>query len=499
MGKYILAVDQSTQGTKALLFDENATLIARADTPHKQIINELGWVEHNPEEIYQNTLLSIRKVVEDAKIHKDNICALGISNQRETSLVWEKSGKPLYPAIVWQDSRATDICGRVEKAGLAGTVLEKTGIRLSPYFPAAKIGWILEHVEAAKKAITENNLYIGTIDAYLVYRLTNGVSYKTDYSNASRTQLFNIRTLSWDQELCNAFHIPMHLLPEVTDSDAYFGETNLDGFLNRKIPIYGVLGDSHGALFGQGCVNPGMLKATYGTGSSVMMNLGEKAAFSHNGLVTSLAWKINGKVNYVLEGNINYTGATITWLKDDVKLIESPGQTQALAKKAIQNDRLYLVPAFTGLGAPYWDSDAMGIIYGITRTTGKNELVRAALESIAYQIGDVVKAMEEDAGIDITEIRADGGPTKNEYLMQFQSDITGKTVNIAPIEELSGMGAAYVAGLSAGLYNTSILWNFSGRKLYVPLLEREIADEKYAGWKVAVEKVLTKKKGTGEI
>lgn len=499
MGKYILAIDQSTQGTKALLFDENAKLVARTDLLHKQMINDLGWVEHNPEEIYENTLQSICRVVKKAGINKDDICAMGISNQRETSLIWEKSGKALYPAIVWQDSRAVDICDRIEKAGMAGIVQEKTGIKLSPYFPAAKIAWILEHIDAAKRAKEKNNLYMGTIDSYLVYRLTNGNSYKTDYSNASRTQLFNIRTLSWDQELSHIFGIPMHLLPEVTDSDGCFGITDLNGFLNRKIPIHGVMGDSHGALFGQGCVQPGMLKATYGTGSSVMMNLGENLVFSNNGLVTSLAWKINGKVCYVLEGNINYTGATISWLKDDVNLIEDAGQTQALAEEAVQNDHLYIVPAFTGLGAPYWDSGAMGIIYGITRTTGKKELVRAVLESIAYQITDVVKAMEEDAGIEIKEIRVDGGPTKNKYLMQFQSDITGKNVSIAPIEELSGMGAAYAAGLGIGLYDTDKIWKDCDRKIYEPLLEKDVVDTKYAGWKVTVEKVLTKKKGEGLI
>lgn len=491
MGKYILAVDQSTQGTKALIFDEKADLIARVDTPHRQLINELGWVEHDPEEIHQNTLLSIQKVVEKAGIDKNDIYAMGISNQRETSLVWDKSGRPLYPAIVWQDSRAVDICDKVEKAGLSGTVQERTGIRLSPYFPAAKIGWILEHVEDAKKAKENNVLYMGTIDTYLVYRLTNGASYKTDYSNASRTQLFNITTLSWDKEICDVFGIPVHLLPEVTDSDACFGETDLGGFLENKIPIYGVMGDSHGALFGQGCINPGMLKATYGTGSSVMMNVGENPVFSRNGLVTSLAWKIGGKVNYVLEGNINYTGAVITWLKDDMQLIEDAGQTQTLAENAVRNDRLYLVPAFTGLGAPYWDSDAMGIICGITRTTGKNELVRAALESIAYQITDVVMVMQEDAGIDIKEIRVDGGPTKNRYLMQFQSDISGKNVSLAPIEELSAQGVAYVAGLATGIYSITNLCNSGERKTYKPLLDRKTAGEKFKGWKAAVKKTLT--------
>ena len=409
MGKYIIGIDQSTQGTKSLLFDENGELLARADLPHRQIVNEKGWVEHDPEEFYRNVIQTVRNVVEKAGISKEEIVGAGISNQRETALSWDREGKPVYNAIVWQCARGEAICQRL-KAHEA-MIKERTGLQLSPYFSAAKLAWIQENVEEARELAAKGLLRCGTVDSFLVYRLTGGKVYRTDYSNASRTQLFNISTLSWDEEICALFGISPKLLPEVTDSDGYYGETDFEGFLERPIPIHGVLGDSHGALFGQGCLEKGMVKATYGTGSSVMMNVGEQPVFSQHGVVSSLAWGMNGKVHYVLEGNINYTGAVITWLEKDLKLIASAGETEELAKKAAPEDHTYLVPAFTGLGAPYWDSGAEGILYGITRTTGKAEVVRAALDCIAYQITDIIRVMETDSGIPIRALRADGGPT----------------------------------------------------------------------------------------
>ncbi|MCC8065954.1 MAG: glycerol kinase GlpK, partial [Clostridiales bacterium] len=415
---YIISVDQSTQGTKALLFDKDGKLLRREDLPHRQIINELGWVSHDPEEIYENTVQVVRRLLQSSGVAPERVAVLGISNQRETSLVWERSsGHPIADAIVWQCSRSEEICERVRAQKSNGRIEEsirrKTGLRLSPYFPASKLAWLLENTEGAKEKAARHELCMGTIDTWLIFKMTGGVSYKTDYSNASRTQLFNIFDLKWDREICELFGIAPEDLPEVCDSDSLFGETDLEGTFPCPIPIHGVLGDSHGAMFGQGCLERGMIKATYGTGSSIMMNIGETPVLSDHGVVTSLAWGMGGRVNYVLEGNINYTGAVISWLKDDVGLIRSAGETDGISSAALQDDGLYFVPAFTGLGAPYWDSAATGSLSGITRTTGKNEITRACVECIAYQISDVVEAMSADAQIPVQELRVDGGPTRN--------------------------------------------------------------------------------------
>ena len=490
--KYIISIDQSTQGTKALLFDGSGSLIRRTDKPHRQIVNEKGWVSHDPEEIYRNTSEVVTRLVTESSIAKEQIAGVGISNQRETSLAWERStGAPLGQAIVWQCARAADICERVEKLGAAEQIRARTGMNLSPYFPASKIAWILEHVDGAKEKAAAGDICHGTIDSWLIYRLTGRTSYKTDYSNASRTQLFNIFTLRWDEEICGLFGIDPANLAEVCDSNADFGETDFEGLLPRPVPIHGVLGDSHGSLFGQGCRKPGMIKSTYGTGSSIMMNIGEEPVLSTHGVVTSLAWSMSGKVNYVLEGNLNYTGAVITWLKDDLKLISSPQETEALAREAVKDDRLYLVPAFSGLGAPYWDSRAAAAIVGMTRTTGRAEVARAGVECIAYQITDIVKAMSEDAKVKVEELRVDGGPTRNSYLMQFQSDIAEAAVQVPDSEELSGIGPAYAAGLALGVWDESI-FNKLKRVKYEPKMDGALRDRKYEGWKAAVSSVLTK-------
>lgn len=492
MSRYVLGIDQSTQGTKALLFDEEGTLICRTDLPHKQYINEKGWVEHDPEEIYANTLAVVKNLVEKAGINKNDLAVLGISNQRETAMVWNRTtGKPVYNAVVWQCARGAQICEEIEKAGDADMIRSHTGLQLSPYFSAAKIAWVLKNVGGIQELADKGELCCGTIDSWLVYKLTGGKEFRTDYSNASRTQMFNISELKWDKQVCGLFGIPMSALPEVTDSDGDYGITDFYGYLDHEIPIRGVLGDSHGALFGQGCVETGMIKSTYGTGSSIMMNIGDKPVFS-NRVVTSLAWKLGGEVNYVLEGNINYTGAVITWLKDDLELISSPGETEQLAKESNPADKSYLVPAFTGLGAPYWDSEATGILTGMTRTTKRKEIVRAALDCIAYQITDVIKAMSTESDIDISELRVDGGPTKNKYLMQFQSDIAHVTVQVPSSEELSGIGAAYAAGIAAGIYNKKEVLNKMTRIRFTPQMQPEERAQKYAGWKNAVEQVLHK-------
>lgn len=493
MEKYLISIDQSTQGTKALLFDGEGNLVKRADKSHKQIINEKGWVSHDPMEIYQNTLEVVRNLVADAGIDKGQILGLGISNQRETSLAWDRTtGEPIGQAIVWQCARAVDICERVEAMGKAEEIRKKTGMNLSPYFPASKIAWILENVPGAKEKADKGEICHGTIDSWLIYRLTGGKSYKTDFSNASRTQLFNIFELKWDEEICGMFGIDPKNMAKVCDSDSDFGETDFEGFLPHPIPIHGVLGDSHGSLFGQGCLKPGMIKSTYGTGSSIMMNIGERPVLSSHGVVTSLAWSMSGKVNYVLEGNLNYTGAVITWLKDDMGLISSPGETQKLAETAAKDDQTYLVPAFSGLGAPYWDSRATAAVIGMTRTTKRAELVKAGVECIAYQITDIIRAMSEDAGMKVDELRVDGGPTKNEYLMQFQSDMARAFVQVPDAEELSGIGPAYAAGLALGLWGEEIFQKIK-RKKYEPQMSKEAAEKKYSGWKNAVAKVLNNK------
>lgn len=484
--KYIISIDQSTQGTKALLFDGEGHLLRRTDMAHRQIVNEKGWVSHDPEEIYRNTIRVVKDLVEESGIDRSLVRGIGISNQRETTLIWDKeTNEPIADAIVWQCSRAADICERPEIKDAAEKIREKTGLRLSPYFPAAKMTWLLENTEEGQKLAAKHRLCFGTIDTWLVYRLTKGQDYKTDYSNASRTQLFNIFTLKWDEEICKLFGIQSEDLPEVCDSDSEFGQTDFEGFFEKPIPIHAVLGDSHGALFGQGCLGRGDIKATYGTGSSIMMNIGETPVLSTHGVVTSLAWGMNGKVNYVLEGNINYTGAVISWLKDDVRLIDSPGETESLCREAISDDELYFVPAFTGLGAPHWKSNAKASLTGITRTTGKAEIVRAGVECIAYQITDVVRAMEADAGARVNTLRVDGGPTKNGYLMQFQSDILGADVLVPDAEELSGIGAAYAAGIAMGIY-TMDLFNNMKRKTYSKKMDENLREKKYIGWSKAV-------------
>lgn len=489
---YILSIDQSTSGTKALLFDQKGTMLYRADILHHQYISENGWVEHDPMEIYENTLTAVQTVVAKAGIDKNAIKGVGISNQRETALVWNRhTGLPVYPAVVWQCARGAAICERLRNIGHADAVKVATGLNLSPYFSAAKIAWVLENAEDCQTLSPKTDLCAGTIDSWLIFKLTGGKSFKTDYSNASRTQMFDIYQLVWSHEVCGWFGIDPAMLAEVCDSDSLFGMTDFGGYLDQPIPIHGVLGDSHGALFGQGCLERGMIKATYGTGSSIMMNIGESPVSSTHGLVTSLAWSMHGKVNYVLEGNINYTGAAIRWISEDVGLINKAGEAEGYARIANPDDQTYLVPAFSGLGAPYWDSDALASLTGMSRTTGKAEIIKATLDSIAYQIYDVIDAMKQDGGIEIKELRVDGGPTRNGYLMQFQSDLLNIPVCIPAFEELSGIGAAYAAGLGMGLFEASIFesMNYSS---FAPEMSEEKRDTYLAGWHKAVERTLYK-------
>lgn len=489
--RYIISIDQSTQGTKALLFGKEGRLRSRVTLPHRQLVDKNGWVSHNPVEIYHNVLEAVKQLIDRTGVDRDKIAGIGISNQRETAMAWNaRTGQPYGDAIVWQCARAAGLCERVKKEDRKGIVHSRTGIPVSPYFPAGKIAWILENNEAPRNAMNRGDLCVGTIDSWLLFCLTKGKSYKTDYSNASRTQLFNVFSLKWDEEICGLFGIRPDILPEVCDSDAYFGNTDFEGYLPNPVPVHSVLGDSHGALLGQGCLSPGMTKATYGTGSSIMMNIGERPILSTHGLVTSLAWKMGGRVSYVLEGNLNYTGAVITWMKDDLHLISSPEETEFLARTAADNDSLYLVPAFTGLGAPYWDNYATAAFVGMTRTTRRPEMVRAGLECIAYQITDIMRAMSADSGVKVQELRVDGGASNNEYLMQFQSDIADTVVKIPDAKELSGIGAAYAAGLALGMWGREVFETLEYRT-FAPRIVAEERSRRYGGWKGAVEKVLS--------
>lgn len=477
----VVAIDQSTQGTKAVLFDDRGKLIGRADRKHKQIVNEKGWISHDLKEIYKNTILAVREVLDCSDIGKESVAAVGISNQRESTAIWSRSGEPLVNSVVWQCNRAARIADRFKNCG--HDIYEKTGLPLSPYFPAAKMTWLLENV------LPKEPYCLGTMDSYLVYRLTKGCSFFTDYSNASRTQLFNLQTLKWDEALCQMFGIPIKALPEVCSSDACFGYTDFEGHLDVPVPIYGVMGDSHAALFGQGCHMPGQAKATYGTGSSIMMNAGDSFVKSSTGLATSLAWGMGGRVEYVLEGNINYAGAVISWLKNEMGLICSDEEAEELVYSANPMDTAVLIPAFSGLSAPYWMENARAMILGMSRTTGKAELVKAAVESIAFQVADILTAMEKDSNKVLKELCADGGPAKNRYLMQFQSDISDIRMRVSKQEELSAIGAAYMAGIAAGVYDRSKIFTNIDYEIYNSHMDKDSRNERKNRWKEGINLV----------
>lgn len=475
-----------------MLFDESGLLIARAARPHRQIVNEKGWVEHDPAEIWNNTVAVCADVIAKSSVSASEIAVMGIMNQRETSLMWDRAtGRPIHNAVVWQCARAEEICKRREIAENVEKIRHSTGLPLSPYFPAAKLCWLMENVPEAKRLASCGRLACGTVDSWLLFKLTG--EHKTDFSNASRTQLFRLAERKWDEELCALFGIPIDSLPEVCMSDSDFEQTNLEGLLPHPIPVRGVLGDSHAALLGQNCRSAGQIKATYGTGSSVMMNIGERPRLSDSGLVTSMAWGLDGKVEYVFEGNLNYTGAVMTWLREQTGLISTDGEATEMAYAANPNDRTYFVPAFTGLGAPYWDSGATALLTGITRTTGCAEIAKACLDCIAYQINDLVDLMRRDSGLSVDTLRVDGCPTASEYLMQFQSDISDVTVQAPNIPELSGLGAALAAGCAAGVYDRNAVFRHIRYQSYHPAMEPERRAALCEGWREAVSKALTRR------
>jgi len=488
---YVLSIDQSTQGTKAILLDGQGRFLLRCDVPHRQLIHERGWVGHDATEIAGNIFLVAKEVIERSGVEPERIAAVAVANQRESVAVWDRaSSEPVCESIVWQCNRAADLCRALSDPCTEKMVREKTGLRMSPFFSASKLAWILQNVPGTREKARRGELCIGTMDTWTIWNLTGKRIHKTDASNASRTQLFNIRTQQWDEDLCRLFDIPMSCLPEVADSDAYYGETDLGGLLPHTVPIHAAVGDSHGVMFSHGSIHYGDTMCGFGTGSCVMMNTGGTPLFSKSGINTTVAWRCGGKTAYALEGVVNYSGAVVTWLKDNAHLAENPGQTERLAQQANPADRTYMVPAFTGIGAPYWNPEATAAYLGMTRLTGQAELVRAALESVAYQIADLVFAFKEETGTTPKEFRVAGGPTHNAFLMQFQSDIVNCPVVIPEHEELSGIGAAYLAGIAMGLYDYETLMQQQKTTVFHPQMEEQLRCEKLAGWKHALQVAL---------
>ncbi|WP_160720462.1 glycerol kinase GlpK [Bacillus sp. USDA818B3_A] len=490
--QYILAIDQSTSGTKVLLVNSKGKITHKCSASHKQHYPQTSWVEHDPVEIYENVKTLLTEVVQTTSVPEDELAVLAITNQRETIVVWDKeTGIPVYNAIVWQCRRTSDMCEELKEHGYESIIQSKTGLKADPYFSASKVKWILDHVDGVKDRAREGKLLLGTIDSWLIWKLTSGKVHATDYSNASRTLLFNIHTLQWDEELLNLFEIPREMLPEVKDSNELFGVTDDPPLPFTRLPISGVIGDSQGALFGQKCFEPGMAKATYGTGTSVLMQTGEMVDGT-NGLVTSIAWGMNGKVSYALEGIINSTGDTIKWLKEQLELIDEIGEAEQLACSISDNQGVYLVPAFVGLGAPYWKPYTRAAIMGISRNTGRPHIVRAALESIAYQVKDVIELMQSESNILIQSVKVDGGATSNRFLMQYQADMLDIDVIASEVAELSSMGSVYLAGLGVGIWKSTDEINQLNQEheLYQPLMTSDEREKYYHGWKQSVNGVL---------
>lgn len=490
--KYILALDQGTTSSRAILFDHGGSIIAQSQKEFRQIFPKPGWVEHDPEEIWSSQSSVTAEVIAKTGIKPSEIASIGITNQRETVVVWDRySGKPVCNAIVWQDRRTSDICKSLTEQGKSELVQSKTGLIIDAYFSATKVAWILDNVEGARKKAENGDLCFGTIDSWIIWKFTRGKVHVTDITNASRTMLFNIHEDGWDQELLNLFNIPESMLPEVKASSGIFAETSGDttGF---SLPVMGIAGDQQAALFGQLCLEPGMVKNTYGTGCFLVMNTGEAAVTSKARLLTTVAWKIDDKITYALEGSIFVAGAIIQWIRDELQLIKKASDSEALALSVEDNGGVYLVPALVGLGAPHWDQYARGSIHGLTRGSGKAHIVRAALESIAFQVADVVKAMESDAGSKITELRVDGGASVNDFLMQFQADLLNTKVTRPKIMETTALGAAYLAGLASGFWkNTGELQEqWSADKSYQSKLALATREEYLHNWQKAIQRSL---------
>ena len=492
MEKRIIAIDQSTQGSKVMLFTEQCKLVKRVTIAHNQYYPKAGWVEHDPEEIYTNILRGVSELLEGVPQNAFEY-SLAITNQRETVVVWNRNtGKPVCNAVVWQCLRGAEICKSLRDSGFSEMVQKKSGLLIDPYFSASGVKWILDNVAEARESAERGDLLMGTMDSWVIWKLTGGKNHVSDYTNASRTMLFNIHTLQWDKDLLKLFTIPESMMPEVKPCDSFFGETDFEGFLDNKIPIYGVLGDSHGALVGQMCFEEGLGKATYGTGSSVMVNIGQKASDAPEGLVTSIGFAALGKVFYGFEGNIHCTGATITWAKDKIGLISSSSQIEGEATSVEDNGGVYFVPAFAGLAAPWWNSEVKAAVFGMTLGTTRQHLLRAILESIGYQVNDLVGAMTQKAGINLKELRVDGGPTKNGFLMQFQSDLLGVPVNRSEIEEASALGAVIMNGLARKVWSSfdEVAALRESSNVTLPSEERTKVLAWAQGWSKAVQQLI---------
>lgn len=487
--KYILSIDQGTTSTRAIIFDHDSNIIAMASEEITQIYPHPGWVEHNPNQIWVSVLAVMARVLLEANLKPEDIAAVGITNQRETTIVWDKiTGQPIHNAIVWQSRQTSLICDELNQKGYGPLFKSKTGLLIDAYFSGTKVKWILDNVPHAKEKAHNGELLFGTIDTWLVYKMTGETVHVTDYTNASRTLLYNIHDLKWDQEILDILGIPKSMLPKVKSSSEIYGYSTPHHFFGVKVPIAGIAGDQQAALFGQNCFEKGMVKNTYGTGCFMLMNTGEKPIISDHGLLTTIAWGLDNKITYALEGSVFVAGSSVQWLRDGIKLIQSASETEKLAKSLTSNEGVYIVPAFVGLGTPYWDSDARGAVFGLTRGTTKEHFARATLEAICYQSMDVLRAMEEDTKLPIKSFKVDGGATVNQFLMQFQSDILNLRVEQPKILETTALGAAYLAGLAVGFWKSvdDVKASWQLKKAYSPQMDEATRNHLVKGWKIAV-------------
>ena len=488
MAKYVMALDAGTTSNRCILFNEKGEICSMAQKEFTQYFPKPGWVEHDPGEIWSTQLAVARQAMNEIHASASDIAAIGITNQRETAIVWDKNtGKPVYNAIVWQCRRTSEYCDSLKEKGLTEMFQKKTGLVIDAYFSGTKVKWILDHVEGARERANRGELLFGTVETWLVWKLTKGAVHVTDYSNASRTMLFNINTLKWDDEILKELDIPKSMLPQAKPSSEIYGETD-PSFFGGRIPIAGAAGDQQAALFGQTCFEKGEAKNTYGTGCFLLMNTGETPVFSKNGLVTTIAWGIDGTVHYALEGSVFVAGAAIQWLRDELRLIDSASDTEYLAQKVEDSNGCYVVPAFTGLGAPYWDQYARGTIVGLTRGVNKDHIIRATLESLAYQVNDVLEAMKADSGILLSALKVDGGASANNFLMQAQADVSQAPVHRPNCVETTAMGAAYLAGLAVGYWKDKedVKKNWTIDRIFQPQIAKETRQKMLSGWKKAV-------------
>lgn len=490
MEKFILSLDQGTTSSRAILFNHKGEIVHTAQQEFTQIFPKPGWVEHNAAEIWGSILAVIATTLSEKDVKPEQIAGIGITNQRETTVVWDKhTGKPVYNAIVWQSRQTSDICNELKEKGYNDLFRQKTGLLIDAYFSGTKVKWILDNVEGARERAEKGDLLFGTIDTWLIWKLSGGKIHVTDYSNASRTLMYNIHELKWDEELLEILTVPKAMLPEVRPSSEVYGHTVDYHFFGAEVPIAGAAGDQQAALFGQACFEEGMAKNTYGTGCFMLMNTGEKAISSEYGLLTTIAWGLDGKVEYALEGSIFIAGSAIQWLRDGLRMFKDAKDSEAYAERVESTDGVYVVPAFVGLGTPYWDSDVRGAVFGLTRGTSKEHFIRATLESLAYQTKDVLAAMEADSGISLKALRVDGGAVKNNFLMEFQSNILGVPVDRPVINETTALGAAYLAGLAVGYWQDreeiAKQWNID--RHFQPTMTEEKREELYNGWKKAIQ------------